>query len=126
MEKNDASDGFAALKARKYHLKKHLRRFFDNVAVGVKDNRTMAVDVKFMVSDIRYLCNQIGCHDSHIDDHNRYLRELMGLVDIIKDEVLKLARMNQCSHCQDSPSEEDPVVENFLVTQLVGFSGKPN
>ena len=55
--------------------------------MGIKDNRETA-------SDVRYMSNQIGCHDSRIDDHDRDFRELMGTVDIIKDEVLKLARMN--------------------------------
>ena len=41
--------------------------------------------------------------------------ELMGTIDIIKEEVMMIARMNQCSHCEDSldqgvhPMEETPV-----------------
>ena len=66
----------------------------------------MEYDVNFMVYDIRFLSNQIGFRDSYIDDHDIHLNELMGTVDIIKAEVMKLARMNQCTHCQDSLGDE--------------------
>ena len=84
----------------------------------------MAYDVKFMDSNIRYMSNQIGCHDSRIEDHDRDLKELMGTVDIIKEEVMKLARMNQCSHGQDSLGDDARPMDDVSVTQPVGFSTK--
>ena len=85
----------------------------------------MTFDVEFMDSDIKYASNQIGYHDSHIDDHDRDLKESMGMMDIIKDEVMKLERMNHCSHCWDFPGEEAQPMEDVSITQPVGFSGKP-
>ena len=84
----------------------------------------MASNVKFMASDVRFMSNQIGFHDSHIDDHDRDLEELKGTMDIIKKEVMKLARMNQCIHYQDSPSDETRPMEYVSVTHPVGFFGK--
>ena len=68
--------------------------------------------------NVRYMSNQIGCHDSHIDDHDQDLKELMGTVDIIKEEVLKLAKMNQCSHCQEYLGDEARPMEEVSVTHL--------
>ena len=53
----------------------------------MKENREMA-------SDIQYLTNQIGCHDSIIDDQERDMKELMGTVEIIKDEVMKMSKIS--------------------------------
>ena len=57
----------------------------------MKEGRVVAADVK-------YLSNQMVCHKSGIDDNDMDLCELVGTVDIIKEEVLKFTRMNQCSH----------------------------
>ena len=49
----------------------------------------------------------------------------MGTVEIIKDEVLKMSRMTQCSHCQDSPEEGALPMEEVSSTQLEpGHRGK--
>ena len=69
------------------------------VGVGVQENRDDA-------SDIRYIANQIGCHDSRIDDNNRDLRDLMGTIDIIKEEVLKMSRMSLCNRYQERKYQE--------------------
>ena len=70
----------------------HLCTVYEMVGVGVLENIEAA-------SDIRNIANQISCHDSRIDDNEHDLRELMGIVDIIKEEVMKMSRMSQCSHC---------------------------
>ena len=92
MEKKEADTDVVCLKSGLDDIKLHLRRVYEVVGVGVKENREMA-------SYIRYISNQIGCHDSRIDDHEHDLRELMGMVEIIKDEVLIMSKMTQCSHC---------------------------
>ena len=99
MAMEDMDKGFSSLKYGQDDIKRHLCRLSDIVVVGIKDNREIA-------SDVRYMSNQIGCHDSHIDDHDRDLKELMGTMDIIKEEVMKLAKMNQCSHWQESLGDE--------------------
>ena len=60
---------------------------FDVVGVGMKENIETTID-------IRYISNQIGYRDSRIDDLERDLKELMGTMDIIKEEVMKMAKMS--------------------------------
>ena len=90
MANKDTGSRYSSLKPGQDDLKKHLCRLSDFVTVGVEDNINMASDVKHLVSDIRFLSNHIGFHDSRINDNDRDLKELMGTVDIIKDEVPKL------------------------------------
>ena len=76
------------LKSSLEDIKLHLCRVYEMVGIGVQENREVS-------SDIIYIANQIGFHDSRIDDNERDLRELIGTVDIIKEEVLKISRMSQ-------------------------------
>ena len=64
---------------------------YELLSTCVKEGRVVAADVK-------YLANQMVCHKSRIDDNDMDLCELVGTVDIIKEEVLKFTSMNQCSH----------------------------
>ena len=110
--------GFSSIKSGIEELKLHFPYVCDIVGVGVKEN-------KETVADIRYISNQIGCQDSRIDDLERDSRELMGPVDVIKEEVLKMAKMSQCSHCQESPVDGDRPMEEASVTQpALGLVGK--
>lgn len=53
------------------------------------------------------------------------MHELMGTADIIKEEILKMAKMNQCSHCQESPIDGARLMDETSVLQPVyGFPGK--
>ena len=67
--------------------------------------------------DVKYFANQMGCHESRIDDNDYDLREMMGILDFIKEEVLKMDNKNQCIHFQetweqgDHPMEETPAVQ---------------
>ena len=40
-----------------------------------------------VAAEIKYISNQLGCHASRIDDNTRDLHELMGKVDIVKEDV---------------------------------------
>ena len=72
-----------------------------------------------------YLANQMGSHDSRINDNDRDLQKLMGTIDIIKEEVQKLTSMNQCSHCQETPAHADhPMEETSVVQSVHGLEGK--
>ena len=82
---------YSSLKVGHDDLKRHMRKLSDSIAVGVENNEKMEFDVYHLVSDIRYLSNQIGFHDSCIDHYDRDIKELMGTGDIIKEEVLKLS-----------------------------------
>ena len=70
-----------------------------------------------MASNIWYISKQIGYHDSKIINHKRDLRELMGTVEIITDEMLKMSIMSERIHCQDSPEEGSLPMEEVYVTQ---------
>ena len=70
------------------------------VGTSVNSNKTG-------VAETKYISNQVGCHASRIDDNTRDLHELMGKVDIVKEDVKKFTSMTQCSHCQDSPAVGD-------------------
>ena len=96
----------------------------DFVIVGITYNKEMVSDVKQLVLDMRHVSYKTNCHDSHIDDHNRNLRELMGTVDCIQEDLQKIVQMNQCNHCQDHPGEATQAMEEFSITQLVGFLEK--
>ena len=61
------------------------------VSIGVKENMVV-------VSDVKYLENQMRYNESRIDDKDHDLCELMGTVDFIKKEVQKMVNMNHCSH----------------------------
>ena len=74
------------LKASVKDIKLYLRRIYEMVGVVVQENREVE-------SNVRYIANQMGCHESKIDDNKWDVMEMMGTVDIIKEEVLKMARM---------------------------------
>ena len=82
------------------------------VGTGVNENRAATADAK-------YMANQMVCHETRIDDNTRDLHELMGTVDIIKEEVQKLTNMTQCSHCQETPAVDDYQMEEPSVAQSV-------
>ena len=85
----------------------------------------MEFDVKKLVADGRHVSYQTNCHDSRIEDHDKDLRDLMGTMGCIQEDLQKLVQMNQCSHCQDHPGEAAQPMEEYSVTQPVGFLGKP-
>ena len=75
--------------------------------MGIKEGSVAAVDVK-------YLVNQMGCHESRIDDNDRDLHEIMGTIDNTKEEVQMLTIMNQCIHCQESPTKYHPMEQTSV------------
>ena len=75
-------------------------------------------------SDVKYLANQMGLHESRIYDNDHDLCELMGIVDLIKEEVQKLESMNHCSHCQETPAQDHPMEETYIVQPVHGLGGK--
>ena len=72
------------------------------MAVGITDNREVMSDVKRLVADVRHVSYQTNCHESRIDVHDRDLRELMGTISRIQEDLQKLVQMNQCGHVQDN------------------------
>ena len=94
-----------------------MRCIYELMNKGVKDGSATATEVK-------WLANQIGFHDSIIDDNHKDLCELMGIVDTIKEEVQKMVNMNQRSHCQESPARDHPMEETSVVQPVHEPGGK--
>ena len=87
MAKEVWTASFSSMKSGIEDLKLNLRKVFDVVGLVLKENREI-------IAYIWYISNQIGCQESRIEDLERDLRELMGTIDIIKEEVLKMAKMS--------------------------------
>ena len=51
-----------------------------------------------------YTSYQISNHDSRIDDTKSNLREMMGKVDKIQEDLQCLVSMNQCSNAFETPA----------------------
>ena len=98
-------------------IKLHVCWIYELVSIGVKENR-------IATSDVKYLANEMGCHESRIDDNYRDLRELMGAIYFIKEEVHKLTNMNHCIHCQETPTQDHPMEETSIVQLVHGPRGK--
>ena len=97
-------------------IKKNLRRMYELLSISVMDNREMARDIKKMEDSVSYTSYQISNHDARIDDNESNLRELMGKVDKIQEDLQRLISLNQVSRvngvCDEAalPMEEESVV----------------
>ena len=78
-------------------LKKNLWRMYELLAISVMDNKEMAKEVKSMSETVSYTSLQISNHDSRIDDNESNLREIMGKVDRIQEDLQRFMAMNQSS-----------------------------
>ena len=88
------SSGQCSVKEGLDDLKKNIQRLADFVTMGIIDNREMASNFKQLVADVRHVSYQTSCHDSHIEDRDRDLKDLMGIVDRIRGDLHKLVRMD--------------------------------
>ena len=98
-------------------IKKNLRRLYEMVAIGVMDNKEIAREIKSMGEIVSYTSLQISNHDSRIDDNESILREMMGKVDRIQEDLERFITMNQGSRVNgineaaNHPMEEESVVQ---------------
>ena len=60
------------------------------MAIGITDNRETAKEVKQLVKDVRYVSYQTSYHDSRIDDNEIFLKEMMGRIDRIQEDLQNL------------------------------------
>ena len=72
------------------------------VAVGIMDNMETTKEVKNLVDVIGYTCYQIINHDARIDDNEMNLKEIMGKVDRIQEDLQCLVQMNQGSQAHEN------------------------
>ena len=77
------------------------------------------------MEDVRYVSYQTSCHDARIDDHDMNMKEMMGKIDRIQEDLQNLVQLNQGSHAQENPGAVTQRMEEDSVIQPVGFPGKP-
>ena len=105
-------------------LKINIQRLYEIVSIGITDSSEAAKEVKKLVDKVNYLSYKTNNHDSRIDDNEMNLREIMGKVDRIKEDLQLLVQMNQGSCFQENTGEAKQKEEES-VTQPVGQPGKP-
>ena len=72
------------------NLKANLRCLYEMVAIGIMDSRETAKEVKNLVDLASYTSYQISNHDARIDDNEMNLKEIMGKVDRIQEDLQRL------------------------------------
>ena len=78
-----------------------------------------------MGGTVRYTSLQISNHDARIDDNESILREMMGKVERIQEDLEKLLSMNQGSRVNGVNSGADQPMEEEFVVQPRALRGKP-
>ena len=106
-------------------IKKNLRRLYEMVAIGVMENKEIAREIKSMEETVSYTSLQISNHDSRIDDNESNLREMMGKVDRIQEDLERLITMNQGSRVNGATAEAEHPMEEESVVQPKHFRGNP-
>ena len=104
-------------------IKKNLRRLYEMVSIGIMDNREVARDIKKMEDTVSYTSLQISNHDSRIDDNESTLREMLGKVDRIQEDLARLISMNQGSMINGATVEAERPMEEESVVQPNHFRG---
>ena len=106
-------------------LKKNLRRMYELLAISVMDNKEMAKEVKSMSETVSYTSLQISNHDSRIDDNESNLREIMGKIDRIQEDLQSFMAMNQSSKVFGDTAEAAQPMEEESVAQPRRNRGNP-
>ena len=107
------------------YLKKNIRRLYEMMAIGIMDNKEIAQEVKSMGEVVIYTSYQISNHDSMIDDTKSNLREIMGKVDRIQEDLQCLVSMNQCRKAFETPAAATHPMEEESVVQPIKPPGNP-
>ena len=106
-------------------VKKNLKCLYEMIAIGIMDNKEIAQEVKSMGEVVSYTSLQISNHDARIDDNESNLREIMGKVDRIQEDLQHLINMNQCSKVNKTPAAAAHHMEEELVVQPMNPRGNP-
>ena len=64
------------------------------MSIGITYSREAAKEVKKLVDDVNYLSYQTNNHDARIDENEMNLKEIMGKVDCIQEDLHLLVQMN--------------------------------
>ena len=106
-------------------IKNNLRRLYEMLSINVMDNKEMAREVKSMGETVSYTSLQISNHDSRIDDNESNLREIMGKVDRIQEDLQHFITMNQSSRVNGATVDATHLMEEESVVQPREIRGNP-
>ena len=106
-------------------LKVNIRRLYEMVSIRIMDNRETDKEVKNLVDVVGYTSYQNGNHDAKIDDNEMNLKEIMGKVNRIQEDLQRLVQMNQGSQVHENPTGAIQNMEEESVIQPVGHLGNP-
>ena len=95
------------------------------VAIGIMDSRETTKEIKNLVDVVGYTSYQISNHDARIDDTEMNLKEIMGKVDHIQEDLQRLVQMNQGSQANENPPGGAQHMEEESVMQPMGYPGNP-
>ena len=87
------------------------------------DNKEIAREIKSMGETVSYTSLQISNHDARIDDNESNLREMMGKVDRIQEDLERLITMNRGSRMNGATAEAERPMEEESVVQPKNFRG---
>ena len=104
-------------------IKKNLRHLYELLSISVMDNREMAKVVNKMEDTVNYTSLQISNHDSRIDDNESNIRELLGKVDRIQEDLQRFMAMNQNSRVYGDTTEAVHPMEEESVAQPRNIGG---
>ena len=88
-------DDLNSVKGSIVYFKINLRKVFEAVCSGARKNQELSTNIGYVVSNHLF-------HESWIDDMDRDIKELLGNIDIIVEDVHKMVNMTQCSHFQET------------------------
>ena len=92
-------------------IKKNLRCLYEMLTIGIMDNKEIAREIKSMGETVSYTSLQISNHDARIDDNESNLREIMGKVDKIQEDLQRFITMNQGSRVNGAIVEAEHPME---------------
>ena len=75
-------------------MKINIQLLYKIMSIGITDRREAANEVKKLVDEVNYLSYQTNNHDARIDENEMNLKEIMGKVDCIQEDLHLLVQMN--------------------------------
>ena len=105
-------------------VNKNLRRLYEMIVIRIMGNNEIAQEVKSMGEVVSYTSLQISNHDARIDDNESNLREIMGKVDRIQEDLQHLINMNQGSKVNETTAAAAHPMEESVV-QPMKLRGNP-
>ena len=93
--------------------------------IRIMDNKEMTKEIKKMGETVSYTSLQISNHDAQIDDTESNIRELLGKVDRIQEDLEKYITMNQGSKLNGATDAADHPMEEESIVQPRAHRGNP-